>query len=63
LAKASELQRNKTENFQVPGEEQRALSLSEIHSRLAISHHSRPASLILALRTSPDLGAQLRVLP
>ncbi|MCI45601.1 hypothetical protein A2U01_0066840, partial [Trifolium medium] len=58
LVKANELQRGKTENLQVPGEEQRALSLSEFLSRLASKHHSRPASLTLAQRASPDLGAQ-----
>ncbi|MCI56021.1 hypothetical protein A2U01_0077272 [Trifolium medium] len=57
LAKASELQRDKTENLQVPGKQQRTTSLSELLSRLASIHHSRPTSFILAQRAHPELDA------
>ncbi|MCI93980.1 hypothetical protein A2U01_0115278, partial [Trifolium medium] len=48
--------RDKTENFQVPGKEQRATSLSELLSRLAIIHHSRLATSRPDLRFSLEFG-------
>ncbi|MCI21442.1 hypothetical protein A2U01_0042610, partial [Trifolium medium] len=51
------------ESFQVPDEAWRAISPGETLSRLARSRHSRPASLPLAWRASPDFGAQPRIWP
>ncbi|MCI34286.1 hypothetical protein A2U01_0055504, partial [Trifolium medium] len=44
----------------VPGEKQRASSLSELIPHSASFHHPRQARLSVAQRVHPDLGAQPR---